>query len=88
MGSCWGRDVGADDQELVPTEPPDDVPATQVFLELVGARNQDGVTGCMPMGVVDGLEVVEVEEGHRDLIALLQQVFQRREDRGPVVASG
>ena len=59
-------DVGQQDAELVAAEPRRDVGRAQVAPKSLGHGHQQGVAGGMSETVVDGLEVVEIEEegGH------------------------
>lgn len=57
--------VSQQDGELVPTESGQVVTDSQGGAEAVGHLNQDLVANVVAVGVVDGLEGVEVAEGHR-----------------------
>ena len=54
------------DRELVSTESRDRVLGPYAGLDPLGHRRQQPVAGVVTVGVVDRLEVVEVEEQHRD----------------------
>jgi hypothetical protein len=75
-------DIGEHDRELVAAQPRevharfvqrrpgDEVAATQLLLEAVGDRMQQVIAGGVAEGVVDALEVVEIEEQEGDLVML------------------
>ena len=61
--------VGEHDGELVAAEPGDGVAVAQLVLQPLGEGAQQPVARLVAEGVVDLLEVVEVEEQERDGVA-------------------
>ncbi len=60
---------GEDDQELVATEAYDEIGPAYLFLEDLGDLAQDPVAEKMPLGVVDVLEIIDVDEHHGEAFA-------------------
>ena len=54
------------DRELVAAEAGDDVVGAQHAAQPLGHGDEQPVAGAVPERVVDELEVVEVDEQHRD----------------------
>ena len=61
-----GLRVGQDDGELVTADAEAAVPVAQGVADAVGHADEEAVSGRVTLGVVDDLEVVEVEEQQRD----------------------
>ena len=59
-------DAGAEDRELVAAEARDQVALADRAAQALGDLDQQPVAGLVAEAVVDDLEVVEVEEQHRD----------------------
>ena len=78
-----GRASLDEDRELVPAEPGDRVAGTDAAAQGIGNGDEHLVARVMAVVVVDGLEVVEVQEEGRDaLVALGQRMLQPgREER-------
>jgi hypothetical protein len=55
--------------ELVAAEPGSEVTVAQAGVEPIGDRDEQGVTGCVAEAVVDGLEVVDVDEQDGEVAA-------------------
>ncbi len=76
-----------DDGELVPAEPGDEVTAAHAGAQPLGDGEQQLVAGRVPAGVVDVLEVVEVDEQDADVVASGQgageELLQQRAVRQP-----
>src|SRR5205814_898040 len=62
VGQVWFDEVLEQDGELVAPEPGAGVALTDDALEAASHRLEDGIAGGVAEAVVDGLEVVEVEE--------------------------
>ena len=58
------RAIGQDDGKLFASHAGHEVHGPHTLLQALGHRADDGVARHMAMGVVDGLEVVDVEHGH------------------------
>ncbi len=67
LDSLHGRQVLAQDDELVPGDPRERVPRAQQRAQAPRHGDQQRVTDRVPVGVVDVLEAVEVREQHRGL---------------------
>ena len=70
-----GGDRVQEDGELVAADAGDDVVPAHALADATGDLLQDGVARRVAVGVVDGLEVVEIHEQHRPLLL----VADRRE---------
>src|SRR3546814_964446 len=95
--SDWSSDVCSSDlldqdHELVAAEATDRVDPPQRALEAPRDGHQQLVADAVAEGVVDRLEVVEVEEhgGHRGAVALgsTEQLLSSVADQGPVRQAG
>ena len=62
----FGLQVHGQDHELVAAETGDRVAVAHQLRETAGDRHQQFVADLVAEGVVDGLELVEVDEQHRD----------------------
>ena len=84
------RHARQDDDELVATEAGEDGLVTQGGPQAVGHRRQQRVADAVPEAVVDGLEVVEVDEqqGHVPRCCLLQQRIDAGDQLGAVGQAG
>ena len=51
-----------DDHELVTAEPRDEVGWSNLLAQPARRERENGIAGCVPEGVVDQLETVDVEE--------------------------
>jgi hypothetical protein len=73
------RRLGEDDDELLPAEPDREVRAADALAEDPGDLAKDLVAGLVPAGVVEPLEVIEVdeEEGQRSRGASAPQELGR-----------
>lgn len=64
------RTIGADarehQRELLPTDPAHHIVGARLRVELFGDHSEGGVALRVPVGVVDRLEVVDVEHDHRN----------------------
>ena len=84
--------LGEDQHELLAAVPADHVGRPKVRGDRLGDAPQHVVAGRVAVGVVDGLEVVDVDEGHRQrpLVAVgpLDLVEQLDEQRPPVGDAG
>jgi hypothetical protein len=58
--------LGEHDDELIAAEAPDRVGAAHDALQAFGDGLESDVAGAVAQAVVDQLEVVEVDEHHRD----------------------
>ncbi len=65
-----GVRIRQQDRELIAAEPGDRVGAAQAVAEQRGDRHDQAVSGLVAEGVVDGLEVVEVEHEQRAAVAI------------------
>ena len=87
-----GRDVLADDDELVPTEPRDGVHFTHDVANAPCAFLQQRVAGGVPQRVIDAFEPVEIQEQYGDLVPVAASALQRAvnllHDGRPVEQSG
>ena len=89
------RGVGAalnQDRELVPADPGHRVTGPDGVHQAVGDVDQQGVSDRMTEGVVDQLEVVEVQRDHADrrpmALPHLHRVGQAQVEQGPVGQAG
>jgi hypothetical protein len=77
-----------EDRELVSAQTGGRVGGPQTFMQSLGHRHQQLITGCVAQAVVDRLEVVEVEEqnGKRITSAILSRkcVLHPVREEGPV----
>ena len=95
LGLGLGCQLLADHDELVAAETAQRIRAAQHTVESCGDPLQELVAGLVSKGVVDRLEVVDVDEQHRDLPAraraarehLFQAVADQRPFGSPVSAS-
>jgi hypothetical protein len=60
-----GRRVGREDGEFVSTPSSAEIGGARLRLNRAGERAKGGVTGSMPMAIVDRLEPIEVDHQHR-----------------------
>ena len=82
-------DVLEQDRELVAAEPRGDVVRAHAGTDALGHLGQHGVAGRVPALVVDGLEVIEVEEQHRRLAsAAAQRLLQPAQEQRAVAQPG
>jgi hypothetical protein len=58
-----------DDRELVAAEPASQIVAPQLLAQRIGDRAERSVSGQVTIGVVDHLEMVDVDQGHRQRAA-------------------
>ena len=79
-------------EELLAADPVDELEAAQRLADLVGHVAQDGVAALVAVGVVHGLEAVEVEQDQGDgsagEVRLLLDLEHARVERGPVQEAG
>ncbi len=73
-------DVGAEDRELVTAETGHGVARSQHATEAVADGHEELVAGFVSQAVVDDLEVVEVEEEHRDATGAARRAIHRLAD--------
>ncbi len=66
-----------DDRELVAAEPGHGVGAPDHAEQALGDRDQQPVAGQMAVAVVDRLEAVEIDEDHRDQVAVALEPAER-----------
>lgn len=59
------RQVRQNHTELVPAITPDHIGGAQVLLEHLAKLAQHDVAGDMAIGVIDGLEVIDVDQRNR-----------------------
>ena len=89
LGTGRHRHITDEHDELVPAEPSDRVAAAEDARDARGDGLEQFVAGAVAEGVVDRLEVVEVDEQGRRLAVVardaLQQVLGTVEDQGPVL---
>ena len=81
-------DAGAEDGELVAAEAGDHVVVADRAAQPVRDLDQQPVAGLVAEAVVDDLEVVEVEEQHRDALPVAGGDAQRRQERGAIRQPG
>ena len=70
-------DVTEDDPELVPAQSRDGVAGAHVGADTLGQPSEELVPALMPEGVVDVLEVIEVDDRHRHRRALRRGLGDR-----------
>ena len=82
-------DVSADEDELVAAEAHHDVLGTGAVREAFADGHEDGVSDVVPVGVVDGLEVVEVDEHHgHPALGLTQELLEPVVEEATVLETG
>ena len=91
LGDRGVGEAGAEDRELVAAEPGHGVALADHRPEPRGDQPEQLVTHVVPEGVVDLLEVVEVQQQQRDLLPVAGQVrvpAPAQHQQGPVGQSG
>ena len=92
LGAGLERELLADHDELVAAQAPERVGAAHDAVEPRGDGLQQLVAGGVPERVVDGLEVVEIDEQGRDLRlaarAAREHLLDAIEDQRPVRQAG
>ena len=87
-----GGDVGQQDPELVASQPRDRVLGADAALDASRDEPQQRVAAGVPERVIDGLEVVDIEEQHRRRAAVAVAAGQRLPDavleQSPIGQSG
>ena len=87
-GDLLGVGAGEDDRELVAAEASDDAAVPGRPRQVLDHPPQGGVAGGVAGGLVDGAEVVEVEQEDRAVAAAGQEGVERPAERGPVERPG
>ena len=70
---CRLIDADEQDGELITSQPSGDVAGAQALADAVCDGAEQPIAGCMAEAVIDGLEVVDIDEEHADVVPVLRQ---------------